>query len=180
MYNTLLNFSLEIFVSVSLLVSVLTASKSNRLTWLISIANQIASGVLFYNNNLTYNLILQFIFIGLYIFGYNNWNVKVGTSNIFLIISILLTLIFFKDINVDTITKLDLLITILSILGTVSLIYKEYQSWAVWTIINILSITLFTLISHYILAFTYIILLVISFKTYLNWKRNYEKGINIR
>jgi nicotinamide mononucleotide transporter len=162
------------------LCSVFTASNNQKINWIFGIIAAFFYGVIFYQQNLYANFILQIFYIIIGFLGYFIWNEKDTDFHIdlrsmnyyynrwIIIFSFLyfLVILFGGELKI-----LDCLLTSGSIIATWMLIKKDIRSWLLWFYIDIFYILLFLSDLLIFSAFLYTILAIFSLFTYVKLKR---------
>lgn len=177
---------MELIAVILTLICVILTVKLNIWCWFFSILASIAYMYVFYQQNIYFQILLQFIFIGQSIYGWYNWRkisepVKPTSSWLGFLIGIYSVLIF-TIILISVLHKktnnpqlsLDIFTTLLSLFGTWLLARKNVFGWLVWIITDIFLIKLFLNQELYWSATLYVVLLILSTKGLIQWIKNTE------
>jgi len=177
---------IEIIGSLSLFISIYYASRSNLLTWPLSIIAQIAFFILFYVKGLYANMALQIYFTILSLFGWYNWKkltentVKTLSVNwqIVLILICVSGIVFtyFLYTRIFNIVSyasfFDVSSTVLSVIAVFLLSKKYLQCWYIWIIVDLIYIGLNFSKGLYLMMVLYLVVCGISVKALSNWRRS--------
>ncbi len=170
------------------IISVYLTVKENAWCWSFGIINVLIFAWVFYKSQIFGQMVLQFFFLALNIYGWYEWlyggienaNIRitrVSTKQILFSIPIIILLSFLLDKGIrlysekENFTILDSIITALSFAAQFFLAKKIFENWILWIIIDILSIYLFIQTGLYKIGFFYFVLLILAISGYISWKR---------
>lgn len=170
--------------------AVLLANKK-ILGWVTGILGSLLYMIVFYNNHIYANSVLQIIFIIQSIYGLWNWNIhrskkqsKLKETNVttisgkqrliygvLLVISIVVTYLFLISFN-STLPILDAIVAVLSVFANILLMTRKIESWIMWIIVDVLSIILFAWAGLYITSLLYMLFLINAIYGYIKWSKD--------
>ncbi len=170
------------------IISVILTVKENIWCWSFGIVNVLLFAWIFFQSAIYGQMILQFFFLALILYGWYEWayggddnkNIlvsKITKKQILYSIPVTFLLIVLLDKSILLISEkgkftiLDSIITGLSFTAQFLLAKKVLENWLVWIIIDILSIYLFIQTGLYKIGFFYFILLILAASGYITWKR---------
>lgn len=175
------------------LVSVYWASRTNILTWPSGIINEIAFFVLFYQVQLYSDMLLQVFFFIATIYGWINWRkgskqnlittlsnqirwwflagILVGTAVLGFLMSHIHTLLPAYFAVKASYPFIDAFTTIASVIATILLAQKKIETWLIWIVVDLICITLYFIKGIPVVAFEYIIFLVLCVTGWSNWRK---------
>lgn len=192
---------IELVGTVFGLLSVWWAARANILTWPAGILNEIGFFALFYQVQLYADMLLQVFFFVITIYGWQQWRkqqegknaqkINIGALSqhwrwyylCFLIVGSLCLgvlnsqfhLIFPKIFIAPAAYPYpDAFTTMASVLATFLLARKKWEAWLLWVLVDIVSIYLYFLKGIYVVAWEYIIFLIIASMGLYNWYRVHE------
>lgn len=177
---------LELFGSIFNLLAIILAARSSIWNWPISLFSQFFFFLLFINNQLYGNTILQIYFTGISLYGWYNWNKKDGKliktlSLKIILISVVVLLLccliggYVLSYFEKGYPYLDAIVTILSMVALLGLTRKILESWYLWIITDILSVYLYYMKGLYLLSFEYILISGIAVMGLIYWKNLYRR-----
>lgn len=173
---------LEFVAGIFSLLSVYLTVKNNKWCWPVGIVGIIFYLLIFFENKLYSDCILQIIFILQSIMGWLFWSdskreIKrmrfteyILGFNILLVLTVLLYQIS-SYFNGDSLL-IDSLISSLSILAMLFMSTKRIEAWFIWILVDLLLIGLFFNKQLYFSSFVYFIFLVLCVKGFLDWKKD--------
>lgn len=175
---------IEIIAVILTLASVLLTIRINSLCWPVSILAVCSYSVLFFQERLYGQMVLQGVFLIQSIYGWIYWK-KTNNAGVIVIpdkkfiIDFLLVFIFgiilgsYLENNTNNPQPmLDALTTLFSLLATWYMIKKIFQGWLVWLFTNMLFILMFMDERMYPSLLLYILLLLLSIKGLFEWEKN--------
>jgi nicotinamide mononucleotide transporter len=170
-----------IAVAFSFLSVVYTVNK-NIWSWIWGVIGVIFYGILFFQNDLLSNMMLQFIFIGQSIYGIWNWNQNSDSEGLIvnkasnfeismslsstLLLSILLQWIFVNSAY----PIMDSTTTALSIVAYYLMSKRKIENWIFWILADIIYIYMFFLQKLYLSSLLYLIFSILCIIGYKRWK----------
>jgi len=197
-----INFLVDQFVHTSTLewVAVVTgficiylAAKESIWNWPVSIISVIAYGFLFFKEAMYGDMSLQLYFLGTAFYGWYFWLSKKvektrpitmlsGKGWAVVIIGILVwSLIlgwFMANYTNSTVPYADGFCTSVSFAAQLLLTRKILQNWLLWVFVDICYVPLFLYKQLNLSAVLYLVLVVIAYMGYLDWKKTYREQIN--
>lgn len=180
------------------LISVYLATKTNILTWVIGIINELFLFILFFQVQLYADMFLQVFFFVVTLYGWYIWKqipkengitktelktkfwllcvILVGTSIVgFLISNIHMYLPqYFK--TEASYPYGDSFVMVLSIVATILLAQKKIETWYLWITVDIVCVFLFYKKGIAFLALEYFVFLGLATYGFLNWKKQLNNG----
>ncbi len=175
---------MEIIAVIFSLWSVYLAIKVNTWNWPIGLIGILAYFILFAENHLYAQVVLQVIFFGLSVYGWIYWYENEDKKPSFrikplrLIIDLILVgvltpilAIILRETN-DPQPIFDAITTLLSILATWYMIKKCTFSWLVWCIANVFFVLMFINQRMYWSAGLYMIFALLSIKGVIQWMKD--------
>ena len=174
---------IEIIAVIFSLWSVYLAIKLNIWNWLVGIIGIVAYMVVFIENHLYAQTIVQIIFVGQSIYGWLYWKKNMGptvvymTANVWFDLLVVLGLtiilaIFLEQYTNDPQPFLDTLTTLLSILATLYMTKKYSVSWVIWCLVDILFVYMFLEQKMYWSAGLYILFTILAINGLIQWTKN--------
>lgn len=177
---------IEWIAVIATILSVFLLAEGKSSGWIFGIIGCLLYGIVFYQQKLYANLIIQIIFIVQGFYGISKWNQEAPNENefkskslepsyIFLITMILISVsalisCLVYSFTEDITTILDITLSIFSI-GAFTLMTKRIiQAWFYWFAIDIGYIILFVSLDMLLSAILYSILLVLCINGYIQWK----------
>ncbi|MES2764625.1 MAG: nicotinamide riboside transporter PnuC [Bacteroidota bacterium] len=184
---------IELIGTLSGLISVWLATKSNIWTWPIGLINVICFFAIFYQIHLYSDMFLQLYFFITSIYGWIIWQKQnksptlpittlTHTHRIVLAVSIVLcTLIvgiFVKNIHVvfPSIFKhpasypfIDTFVAILSIMANFLLARRKLENWILWIAVDVISVWLYFKKSIMLISIEYVIFLFLATLGLISW-----------
>ena len=168
------------------------AAKQNIWNWPVAIISVIAYVIVFYKNKLYGDAGLQIYFMGTSIYGWYFWLKKKERSEksvtslsnteyawIFfttVILSLLLGL-FLKKFTSTNVPYIDGFCTVVSFIAQILMTRKILQNWSLWILVNICYVPLYIYKNLYVTAILYLILLILAWLGYVDWRKDYKKQI---
>lgn len=172
---------IETIAVLSTLLSVFLTVKGNILCWPMSLIGVTFYSVIFYQNNLFADLLLQVIFFIQSILGWINWKKPksdlpiswLKRESVWYLIGIMILIylpifIFASGIG-GHMPFLDSMVATLSITATFLLIKKKIEAWILWIINDILLIILFNMNGLDISSYVYFIFLILATTGLIRW-----------
>jgi nicotinamide mononucleotide transporter len=173
---------IEIIAVFFSLISVILTAKNKIWCWPVGIIGAIFYGILFYQNQIWANMVLQSIFISQSIYGWYKWRKKDKKriswlrksmrTYIIATIGLSTTIIYMILLNYgDNSPLLDSITTTLSLTAMMLMAYRKMDSWVIWIISDIIFICLFISAGLYLSAFIYFIFLINAIFGLINWSK---------
>lgn len=196
---------LELVGTLTGLISVFLAARSNVLTWPVGLVNVSCFFLLFYQVRLYSDMLLQVYFWGMSIWGWIHWRQQnnEGTSVRWLsvgakwryaalcVVGTLLLGALMQRIHLwlpaafpepAAFPYADAFTTVLSIAATVLLAQRVIETWILWILVDIAAIGIYHLKGIQLISWEYLIFLGIATWGLFNWLNLYarEKGTDHR
>ena len=180
---------IEVIAVIFSLLSVILTVINNKYCWPVGIIGIVFYAILFYQNILWGNFILQFLFTGQSLLGWYNWNkedklyptwiknrIRLLTYSPIVYIPTLLFTLRFESV----LPYLDSATTSLSIIAMFLLSYKKIEGWIFWIIVDIISVYMFYEIGLYLSTIVYFVFLILAITGLIKWSKykrlvRYEK-----
>ena len=168
------------------IAGVIFASHQNPITWLISIISPVVYVFVFFKSKLYADVLLQFFFITLSIYGFYCWKknkLKLITAvrkikkselvfsflvTVFLCAGLYLILKYYTNSDVPL---ADSFLTTLSIIATWLTAKKIIENWWIWIFADVLYALLFFYKDLYITAVLYFTLAILAVYGFIKWKK---------
>lgn len=181
---------IQIISTILVLLSVYFTVKQNILCWPTGILGSAGIMIVFFDNSIYYQLILQTISIVQCVVGWYEWgtndNIKINKFDttkilLFIIPTVILGIIFnlLLSSNIyDIWGYFDAIATFIGILATFLMISKVIDSWWMFMINNVFLVMVCLHNDLYYFAFLYVVIFTISIKGYSEWNlilKNNEK-----
>ncbi|MFT7234487.1 MAG: nicotinamide mononucleotide transporter [Methylophagaceae bacterium] len=181
----------EVFAAFLGTAYIIFAAKESQWCWPMAFVSTLIYTVLFWQDQLPMQALLNFYYMGMALYGYQLWQ-KQGQSNgvivisklswiqqlAFLITGCLLTYITAKyllHIGASQSPFLDAGVTVFSVLNTVLMARKILQNWLYWIVIDAAAIQLYYQTGYYATIAMFSLYLVLAFLGYISWMKLYYK-----
>jgi nicotinamide mononucleotide transporter len=188
---------LELFGTLSGLLTVWLAARANILTWPTGLVNNVAFFLLFYQVQLYSDMLLQVYFFGISLYGWWHWKqtrnqpgraisvLRRGVRMGLALVSILGVLLLGTAMShihrwlpalfpePAAFPYADAFTTVLSVLATVVMARKKIECWWLWMAVDVVSIVLYLQRGIYLIALEYVVFLLICLFGLLQWHRLY-------
>jgi nicotinamide mononucleotide transporter len=187
---------IELIGTLSGLISVYYASRTNVLTWPTGIVNEIALFVLFFQIQLYADMLLQVFFLVVTIFGWYNWRNNSGglpvTRMPVRIIGLYCFILGAGSILMGNLIRhfhewfpacfplpatypfADSFVMMASILATFLLAKKRIETWILWIAVDIVSVILYLVKQTYFLSLEYVIFTGLATYGLLQWRKKLQ------
>ncbi|UKT63662.1 nicotinamide riboside transporter PnuC [Pedobacter mucosus] len=174
-------------------ICIYLAAKENIWNWPISIISVIAYGFLFFREAMYGDMTLQIYFLFTAFYGWYFWIKKkvdvkkpiskLSLSNwIFIIIAIsalsLLLGWFMAKYTNSTVPYADGFCTSVSFVAQFLLTRKILENWLLWVFVNSCYVPLFIYKHLNLSALLYVVLIIIAYKGFIDWRKTYREQIN--
>jgi nicotinamide mononucleotide transporter len=179
---------MEIIATVATLLCVYLSVNKNIWSWIASIAGALAYMLIFIEQNMWSQTVLQLVFLIQSVYGWYNWSkntynnkLKIETLrdqsltwsvvhafNIVALWSICLFVSLYTDSNLP---YLDSVLTTLSITATYYMARRILESWIFWIAVDVMYIFMFLYLGLYLSAGLYSVLLLLAIKGFREWRR---------
>ena len=169
------------------------AAKETVWNWPISIISVVAYGFLFFREAMYGDMTLQVYFLFTAFYGWYFWlKKKVNhhrpitrlTQKEWLLVMLFIPLLsfllgwFMDHYTNSTVPYADGFCTSVSFVAQFLLTRKVLENWLLWVFVNICYVPLFIYKNLNLSAILYLVLIVIAFKGYLDWRKTYREQIN--
>ena len=178
---------LEIIGTITGILCVYLQTKEKIGAWIYGIISVTLLAILFYQNNLVSDFILHIIYLLLNIYGWWTWrqyrdqaqhdhktlSLVVSQWVMICIIMLLVTplwgFLMLRFFNADF-AYFDAFTTVGSLVAQYLLAKKYIENWIIWIIVDVVAITIYLAKELYLVAFLFLIYLILSFIGYYKWK----------
>lgn len=180
MEKTIIEFTAVLFS----IISVALALKKSVHNWTTGIVGLLAYAIIFYQHKLYADMILQFLFIGMGVWGYLEWTGKIKKfepkamtirekDNLlhFMCILFVLCWFFFSTYTDNTMPGFDSLATVLSIYATILMAQKNRNCWHVWMAADVIYVLIFLCNRMYLSASLYAVFFFMANNGYRQWEK---------
>jgi nicotinamide mononucleotide transporter len=196
-----LNF-LEIFGTITGLITVWLAARAHILTWPTGLVNNLAFFLLFYQVQLYSDMLLQVYFFGISLYGWWHWQRNPESKNIsvlsfqerlwlMLVAMVMVVLLGYGMSGIHRqLPRLfpqpaaypyaDAFTTVLSILATIVMARKKIECWLLWIMVDGVSIALYCLRGIGLIAIEYVVFLIICIFGLIKWLQLYAHRTGTR
>ena len=191
---------IELFGTVTGLITVWLAAKNNIWTWPIGLINVSSFFIIFWQVQLYADMFLQLYFFGMSIYGWIYWyrqkdilekisllNFKSRIISLLIIIVGVYVLglliarihIYFPEIfsKPAAYPFYDAFTTVVSIIASVWMARRIVESWVLWILVDIVAIVLYFLKGIKLVSIEYIIFLLMSIYGLIEWIKEYKMEI---
>ena len=191
---------IELFGTLTGLITVWLAARNNIWTWPIGIINVSTFFIIFWQIQLYADMFLQLYFFGMSIYGWIFWHRQKGivlkiqflsrfhriASLAFIIIGVFVLGYFISHIHLqfpETFEKpaaypyFDSFTTILSIVASVWMARRIIESWVLWVLVDIVAIVLYYLKGIKLVSIEYFIFLGMSIYGFIAWWKEYKEEL---
>ncbi len=178
--NEMLAFALSV-------VMVVLNIRRSHWAWLFAILSSAYYAVVFHGALMYGNMGLQFVFIGVSLWGWYQW-LRGGSANAPLVVGRLdaagwavsaagwlvgfvLLALFLKNFTETDVPYIDGFLTAGSLLGQLLLSRKKVENWLIWIVVNVLYVGLFLYKSLFPSAFLYALFIVMAIIGWRVWNK---------
>jgi len=184
--------ALEWTAVISGFLCIYLAAKESIWNWPISIISVGAYGVLFYREAMYGDMTLQAYFLGTAFYGWYFWLSKKteqdkpilrlkGKQWIAVVFTIPLLCLplgwFMEHYTNSNVPYADGFCTAVSFIAQFLLTRKIMENWLLWVFVNICYIPLFVYKNLSLSAVLYMVLVVIAYRGYLDWRKTYREQV---
>lgn len=182
----------EVFAAILGIAYVIFAAKESQWCWPLAFVSTLIYTVLFWQDQLPMQALLNFYYMGMAIYGYQLWKKQGQTDAVisisklswlqqfsFLITGSLLTFLAAKyliSLDASQSPYLDAGVTVFSVLNTLLMARKVLQNWLYWIVIDAAAIQLYYQTGYYATIAMFSVYLVLAFLGYINWMKLYYKA----
>jgi len=185
--------TLEWIAVITGFICIYLAAKESIWNWPISIISVVAYGFLFFREAMYGDMTLQIYFLFTAFYGWYFWITKkvmhgkpitrLTSKNWLLVIIFVLALSIFLGwfmtrFTNSTVPYADGFCTSVSFVAQFLLTRKILENWLLWVFVNICYVPLFIYKNLNLSALLYVVLIIIAFKGYLDWRKTYREQIN--
>lgn len=165
--------------------------KNSILTWATGFVNILCFMVIFWNEKLIGDFIVQIIFLIMGIFGWINWSNKTEKNpskisilhNLLLILITILTWVgiyfYFKNLTNCNFPLAESLILSLSISGQILTVLRKIENWYYWLVADFIMIIVYCLKELYPTALYALIIFIIGIFGLLRWQKLIKRNLKI-
>lgn len=187
---------IEVIAVIFSLACIWLAVKKHILNWLMGIIGVSAYMILFYQERLYADMLLQVVFISQGIYGWYNWvknkerndELEVGYLSrnelilyclIILVVSATWAFILIKYTNAST-PLVDAFVATTSLVANWLMAKKKIENWILWILADIIYIALFWYKQLFLSSGIYVVFLILSIKGLIDWnkQRNIKKDLH--
>ncbi|MEO8086749.1 MAG: nicotinamide riboside transporter PnuC [Bacteroidota bacterium] len=176
----------ELFGSFFGIAGVYLTVKKNIWCFPTGLANVALYGILFFNERLYADAILQIFYLILLVFGWTQWKkssqqthfIATGIEKEFWIIlaiicigSTMLLGTVFKNYTDASLPYLDSLLTSMSFIAQWMVAKKKLENWLVWIVADIVYVGMYIYKELYLTAGLYFVFIILAFIGYQEWKK---------
>jgi len=182
----------ELIGTISGLIYLYLSVKQNIWLWVVGFFSSTCYIFVFWDSQLYGDMVLQFYYLLVSIYGLWHWKHQSATqkttlkiSNLtikewILIVSIwiigfALTGYILKKFTGASLPFIDMFVTVGSFIATWLLARKVIENWLLWVMIDAISVFMFLFKELYLTAFLFLIYTCIAWWGYLKWKKSIEK-----
>ncbi len=181
----------EVFASLLGIGYVIFAARESQWCWPLAFVSTMIYTVLFWENQLPMQALLNFYYMGMAVYGYLLWKKHSKAENdlaiskfswlhqvLFLLIGCALTYTvasYLQSANASQSPFLDAGVTVFSVLNTILMARKILQNWLYWIVIDAAAIQLYYETGYYATIVMFSVYLVLAVVGYLNWMKLYYK-----
>ncbi len=183
---------IEIIAIISTLSYVVLSTKQSIYCWYPAIVGCVCFFVLYMDEKLYMEMIIQVIFLVQSIYGLYNWSkvenshetvvnklpIKRFTTHLFIVLAIAMSIGLLLEIKTKTQQPyFDAIASSLGLLGTWYLTKKYAESWLLWFIVDLLLIRMFVHQDLYLSASFYVGMSFLSIKGYYSWNKMVKRVV---
>lgn len=181
---------LEIIGFLLTIIGVVLSSYQLILAWPINIISPIVYVFIFFQSKLYGDMMLQFMFISLAIYGWINWSrvnlkpkaaiKKLKRSEViyYLIFAVALSFMFYfllKKYTNSDVPVWDGTLTALSVIASIMAAKKQIENWVIWIVVDIAYVFLYISKELEITALLYFVITLLAIYGFYKWKRELVK-----
>lgn len=193
---------IEIFGTLTGLITVWLAARNNILTWPFGLINVSTFFIIFWQVNLYADMFLQVYFFSMSIYGWIFWYRQKNTikkiaiinnqqrlySVLFMVVSTLLLGYLISRIHIwlpqlfskpAAFPYFDAYTTVLSVLATIWMAKRMIESWVLWILVDIVAIVLYFLKGIKLVSIEYIVFLLMSIYGLMAWIKEYRNELQL-
>jgi len=181
----------EVFASILGIGYVIFAARESQWCWPLAFVSTSIYTILFWEDQLPMQALLNFYYMGMAIYGYCLWQKHSKAENdltiskfswrhqmMFLLIGSALTYTtasYLQSANISQSPFLDAGVTVFSVLNTILMARKVLQNWLYWIVIDAAAIVLYAQTGYYATIVMFSVYLVLAFLGYINWMKLYYR-----
>lgn len=185
---------LEAIALVAGVIGVWYAKKENILAYPVGLIATIISFYLFLKDGLLGDMMMNFYWSAMSIYGWWNWSRKKDNKKLVIISrtttkeKVIGILLFFAtmgfnygvyktfDYEMATSNYIDIFTSGLFFTAMWYMALKKLENWTLWIIADVITIPLYAYRGYGMLSFQYIIFTIIAIQAYIAWKKNLNKS----
>jgi nicotinamide mononucleotide transporter len=181
----------EILAVAFSLISVLLTIKENLWLWITGIFGVLFYALVFWQEKFYAQMGLQVFFIGLQIYGWNQWlrggtnknripisRPSVQLNTLLFVVAIagtwVMTFLLARLVGDASLPFWDALITVLSLIAQWMLAKKYLENWLVWITVDLISVGVYWYQGLRPSALLYTVFLVLAILGFFEWKKTYK------
>jgi len=193
---------IEIFGTLTGLITVWLAARNNIITWPFGLVNVSTFFIIFWQVNLYADMFLQVYFFSMSVYGWIFWyrqkniikkisiisnHQRLYTILLMIVATILLGYLI-SNIHIwlphvfnksAAYPYFDAYTTILSVIATIWMARRIIESWVLWILVDVVAIVLYYLKGIKLVSFEYIVFLIMSVYGLIEWVREYKTEIKL-
>lgn len=188
---------LEFVVLIAGILSVWYAKKENILVYPTGLVATIITVYLFLKDGLLGDMMMNFYWSAMSVYGWWNWSRKkdnkkivkisrtttkekwIGFGLFCMTILINYTVYRFFDYSIEVSNYIDILTSGLFFTAMWYMALKKLENWTLWIIADIVTIPLYAYRGWGMLSFQYVIFTILAIQAYIIWKRSLDKNLQI-
>ncbi|WP_443945056.1 nicotinamide riboside transporter PnuC [Pedobacter sp. AW1-32] len=173
-------------------ICIYLAAKESIWNWPVSIISVSAYGLLFYREAMYGDMTLQIYFLGTAFYGWYFWlnkkvekqrPVKILKKKEWIVVICAIPLLclplgwFMAHYTNSNVPYADGFCTAVSFIAQLLLTRKILENWLLWVFVNICYIPLFIYKNLNLSAVLYMVLVIIAYRGYLDWRKTYREQV---
>jgi len=185
---------LEAIIFVTGILSVWFAKKENILVYPTGLIATVITVYLFYRDNLLGDMMMNFYWSAMSIYGWWNWSRKKNDKTVVHISrttkkekSIGIALFFgtmlinygvyrFFDVEIEPSNYIDIFTSGIFFTAMWYMALKKIENWTLWIIANLITVPLYAYRGWGMLSLQYIIFTILAIQAYTSWKKSLDKN----
>lgn len=193
---------IEIFGTITGLITVWLAARNNIITWPFGLVNVSTFFIIFWQVNLYADMFLQVYFFSMSVYGWIFWyrqkniikkiSIISNHQRFYTVLLMILTTILLgymiSNIHIwlpqifnkpAAYPYFDAYTTVLSIIATIWMARRIIESWVLWILVDVVAIALYFLKGIKLVSLEYVIFLIMSVYGLIAWVREYQIEIKL-
>ncbi|WP_422089551.1 nicotinamide riboside transporter PnuC [Tenacibaculum ovolyticum] len=176
------------------IISVWYAKKENILVYPTGLIATILSVYLLFKDKLIGDMMMNFYFSIMSIYGWWNWSrkkddkyiVPISRTNtqekiigfILFILTVFITFLVYRSsgVKIETSNYIDMVTSGMFFTGMWYMAKKKLENWTLWIIADIITVPLYAYRGWGMLSLQYLIFTILAIQGYLAWKKNLDKN----